>query len=138
MNDLAKTMFDLMAVSARINQASDLLNASVQRIEESLARLNLGASAYVEVDDDGLLLGYATARNAKWGLVIENLGTSWPFCDAPRHLRILAVGSVGELLVSILEEAQRTTRRVEEVIEEADRRARMIEEAVKSTATEVR
>ena len=111
----------LSKTATKLNDASDELTKLVARLDLSLKKLNLGVSAWVDIENDQDIdsmtyhrerLGY-TKWGKKWGIVITvmdgDLGgepynedqDGWLFLDAPRELRIKAVEQISELIEAL-------------------------------------
>ena len=111
----------LSKTAIKLNDASDELTTLVTRLDLSLKKLNLGVSAWVDIEYDQNnddmsyhreCLGY-TKWGKKWGVVITvadgDLGDDphnaerdgWLFLDAPRELRIKAVEKIPELIEAL-------------------------------------
>ena len=119
----------LSSAAADLNKASDELSKAITVLDDSLQKLNLGITAWVVYLDriqedcpsyDRDELGYARI-NGKWGLAIHRITGdadsgehqekgSWPFNEAPREMRVLAVNAVPSLLHALTERALNTTR----------------------------
>ena len=130
----------LAATAANLNDASKKLSELIERIDDALQRLNLGVSAWVtvqcgdDVDDSAVYswseqLGY-NRIGRKWGLTLRRIegyeGTlesieeeKWPFNDAPRSLRIMAVPKIPELIKKLDREAQEMVEQVSASINSA-------------------
>ena len=111
----------LAATAADLNEASEKLSEVIDRIDGALQRLNLGVTAWTvvtqggsSVDGNGTQyrsedLGYGRTGRKSWGLMLRK-GESdyqipdsgqydeWPFNEAPRDLRIMAVKQIPNLL----------------------------------------
>ena len=112
-----------------LNEASDNLKKSIACLETSLKQLGLGIFAWVTIsasNDGGAYsehkLGYAKI-GPRWGLVIRleegheanpdsEVIEMLPFNDAPRHLRLMAVEKIPELIEKLNTEAVATTTRI--------------------------
>lgn len=104
----------LVDSAAELNAVSDELAKPISAIETALQKLNLGVSAWAEVDGnvDGNTgrfwdrsIGYAKV-SGKWGIAIRSrtgdfedvYEEAWRFSDAPRSYRLEALGKLPELL----------------------------------------
>jgi hypothetical protein len=113
-----------------MNSASDELVEAVSVFDAALKKLNLGISAWVQVsgndDEDGDWwsrdLGYTRVGDT-WGIALRtgegNYNFSerdseqrWLFRDAPRWMRVEAVGKIPELLESLQKQAEDTTKKI--------------------------
>jgi hypothetical protein len=126
-----------------LNTASDELGKPIQIWEAALKKLNLGVSAWVEIShgrheeiwwDRGV--GYTKLRD-RWRIALrERDGNSyapqedseevWVFNDAPRWMRIEAVGKLPDLLDALLKRAEETTKTIRAKIEQANELAKAI------------
>jgi hypothetical protein len=125
----------LAAVS--LNAASDDLGEAISVFDAALKRLNLGISAWVVVsgnnDEDGdwwsREIGY-TKIGDKWGIALKasdgnysyperDSAEKWLFNDAPRWMRIEAVGKIPDLLDGLVKQAEETTKKIKTKTEEA-------------------
>jgi hypothetical protein len=126
----------LSLASIGLNAASDDLVEAVSVFDAAFQRLNLGISAWVTLsgnnDEDGdwwsRNLGYAKVGD-KWGVALtreagnynspdRDLVEEWLFKDAPRWMRIEAIGKIPELLDALLKETEETTKKLKNKTEE--------------------
>lgn len=126
----------LSNTAVKLNTISDQLCSQVEKIDTALKRLNLGVSAWLEIrndrDEDGNWwveeLGYARVGN-KWGVALKTSSgffgdpsepdiDLWAFADAPRHLRIKAVGRIGELIDCLRTEADKMIEQLEPKVQD--------------------
>jgi hypothetical protein len=127
----------LSLVAFDLNAASDELAEVVSVFDAALQELNLGIPAWVVLsaggDEDGDWwsrdLGYSRVGD-KWGIALKTAGGNynrpehdseerWLFKDAPRWMRIEAVGKVPDLLEALLKQAEETTKKIKAKTEEA-------------------
>ncbi|HEY3974530.1 MAG TPA: hypothetical protein VGM18_16115 [Candidatus Sulfotelmatobacter sp.] len=144
----------LAAVS--LNAASDALGEAVSVFDAALKRLNLGVSAWVTVsgndEEDGQWwsrdIGY-TRIGDKWGIALKaangdhavperDLVEKWLFNDAPRWMRIEAVGRIPDLLDALLRQTEDTTKKIKSKTEEALALAEAMGKALEQTQAEGR
>ena len=121
----------LHSVAIDLNVASDEIGKSVVELDSALKKLNLGISDWVTVlsnewpngtfrSDD---IGY-TKIDGTWGIALRTVKghTEWPeeecstetwlFNDAPRSLRLEAIGYIPDLLEKLSEKAVETTEEI--------------------------
>jgi hypothetical protein len=141
----------LADAAAGLNAASDSLGQLMTAIDDALARLNLGVSAwitFVDMSSDGPnyhygQVGYAKISH-KWGIGIRTVEgheayperddiESWLFNDAPRTLRVGAVEKLPELLDGLARTAIETTDKLKSSAEQAGQFVK----GVKFAATEI-
>ncbi len=127
----------LSLAAAELNAASDALAVAMSVWEAALEKLNLGISAWVTIsgsggeDDDWWTrdVGYTRIRG-KWGIALKTASGNyscpemdseekWLFNDAPRWMRIEAVGKIPELLEALLKQADDTTKKTKAKTEQA-------------------
>ena len=120
----------LVQAAGELNSASDQLAKPIATWEAILKKLNLGISAWVELSgsDEGDYwwdrgIGYAKVKDT-WGIAIrtrsgtgsgdpnEEEEQTWPFNEAPRWMRIEAVGKLPDLLEALLKQAEDTTKKI--------------------------
>ncbi len=138
----------LTTSAAELNSVSDELGKPIAAIEAALKRLNLGVAAWVPFDshidhDTGGFLnrsgGYAKVAG-KWGIAIrsgsgviqynpEGAYEEWLFGDAPRALRLNAVGHLPELLEKLVVEAAETTEKLRNKIGDVQQVAKAVTQA---------
>ena len=114
-----------------LNAASDELGKAISVLDAALQKLNLGVSAWAQLsgnEDPGTgtwwnrSVGYTKIRD-KWGIALRTAGGNynfpdddseelWLFNDAPRWMRIEAVGKIPDLLEALLKEAEETTKKI--------------------------
>ena len=108
----------LVASATELNAVSDELAKPISTIETALQKLNLGVSAWTEVDGhvDGNTgrfwdrsVGYAKV-SGRWGIAIRTRTgdfedvheEAWRFGDAPRSYRLEALERLPELLEQLV------------------------------------
>ncbi|HME01192.1 MAG TPA: hypothetical protein VKM93_28250 [Terriglobia bacterium] len=116
-----------------LNSASDELGKAISVLDEALKRLNLGVSAWVQLSTGGgditsnwwsRNVGY-TKIGDKWGLALntesgdyqypdQDSEETWLFNEAPRWMRIEAVGRIPDLLEALLKAAEDTTKKIKD------------------------
>jgi hypothetical protein len=121
----------LAAAAADLNAASDTLGTPISDLDAALKRLNLGIVDWVTFasradggsgDYDNDQIGYAKI-NGKWGLAIRNIqgndnsaydhrSEEWLFGDAPRAMRVGAVGKIPDLIDQLTKKAAETTQHI--------------------------
>ena len=148
--DIEDTYRQLSEAAGRLNAASDELGKPIQAWEASLRKLNLGVGAWVELAAGGedprwwdRGLGYTKFKD-RWCIALrEREGDLradeilkeeiWPFNEAPRWMRIEAIGKLPDLLKALLDRAEDTTKRITAQIARAEELAGAIKRAA-STA----
>jgi len=141
----------LSLTATTLNSASDDLGAATSVLDAALQRLNLGITAWVTLsgnnEPDGEWwsreIGYTRVAD-KWGIALKtasgNYGCSdhdsvekWLFNDAPRWMRIEAVGKIPDLLEALIRQAEDTTKKIQDktadVLELAAAMSKAVEEA---------
>ena len=138
---LAKRMAELLpslaATAANLNNASKKLTEIIERLDGALQRLNLGVTAWVQVNGANSSpdlsafwsedLGYSRIGR-KWGLALRRIEgdhalnewellDEWPFNEAPRDLRIGAITRIPKLLKKLDQEAQMVAEEISESID---------------------
>jgi hypothetical protein len=80
-----------------LDSQDDEVAAAVLLVEDALRGLGLGVPLWTKIDDQSNLVYRKT--NKSWRLSIEfEDGTKTMLCDAPRNLRVVALGLVPQLL----------------------------------------
>jgi hypothetical protein len=135
--DRVQTSYKQLTVaSTSLNSASDGLGEAMSVLDAALKKLNLGISAWVTVsgNDDEVgdwwsrEIGY-TKVGDKWGIALKTASGNysspdrdsvekWLFDDAPRWMRIEAVGKIPDLLEALLRQAKDTTKKIKDKTEE--------------------
>jgi prefoldin subunit 5 len=124
----------LKAAAAELNAVSGELGNQIAKIEETLQRLNIGVSTWVQIrggDSDDrenywfLEVGYAKV-NSTWGVALrtrrgsylleEERTDPWLFGNAPRPYRAEAVDKLPELLAELTAAATKTTSQLREKV----------------------
>lgn len=123
---------DLADSAARLNSSSDELGKAIRPIDAALKKLNLGVAAWYTYrgsdnpapDGDHYCrrIGYAKV-GGKWGLALSTESGNvhadfsnydeWLFNDAPRLMRLEALDYIPQLLVKLVEEANRIAEELE-------------------------
>jgi len=130
---------DLSEAAAELNKATDELKQTIDNLDVSLHRLSIGLSVWVEVsswgEGDGPRyevdqLGWSKV-NGEWGISLrriigyedspepEEVRDVWAFNDAPREMRLLAVGKLPQLLEELGGAAIKTAMNVKQKLAEA-------------------
>jgi hypothetical protein len=142
----------LSAAAAELNAVSDALGQTIVQLDAALKKLNLGISTWVVVvgDDDHNLnfwshqLGY-TKIDDRWGIALKTVSGNhgypeeiereeWFFNEAPRALRIEAIGEIPALLEQLIEDAQTTSQKIRAKVDYAGEIAVAIGKAAESAA----
>lgn len=126
----------LSTAAVDLNAASDEFGKDVSLWDAALQKLNLGVSAWVELSggvQENLwwdrCVGYAKLKNW-WDLVLrtrhgeytapdEDSEEIWAFNEAPRWMRIEAVGQLPDLLEALLKQAEATTEKIKSKTQQA-------------------
>lgn len=145
------TAFKTLIGSAKsINDASGELAKPIASLEKSLKRLNLGVACWTTISEDAIewpyfrnrQVGYAYSRErGGWCLAIRaiegregmpelDFEKTWPFSDAPRHLRIKAVDKLPELIEALVKTTDATTSRLKKKVAPAQELAAAVNELV--------
>jgi hypothetical protein len=142
----------LTTVAADLNAVSDELGKSIAEIDVALKKLNLGITTWVPIysgegdhhrEDYSFWsrdIGYAKV-GGKWGISLRTVDgnyhepdeadvETWLFNDAPRSLRLEAIGKIPELLEKLSSNAAKTTKDLRDRLSEAQ----AVAAAVKSAA----
>ncbi len=128
---LVDSLNRLKGTAVELNAASDNLGKLIAQADDALKRLNLGVPAWIVFnewsarDDSGWWvrhsLGYARV-DGRWGIAVaidrrneftddfEN--EEWLFNDAPRWLRLQAIGKLTDLIDKMADEANETARAI--------------------------
>ena len=138
----------LAATAANLNNASKELTEVIGRLDGALQRLNLGVPAWVKVHGHSLPdnsaswseeLGYSKIER-KWGLTLRKTRNDhfqgefevldeWSFNEAPRDLRIGAIGKIPRLLKELDRVAQMMVEEISESIDGTVPLVKAIEES---------
>lgn len=123
------TYNQLSVAATGLNAASDELGKAIDALDAALQKLNLGVSAWTTLagGDDGELwwsrdVGYTRIRD-RWTIALrtqnghhavptDNSEEVWSFGDAPRWMRVEAVGKIPELLEALLKRTEDTTKKI--------------------------
>jgi len=149
-----QSSYKQLAVAATtLNAASDELGESISALDAALKKLALGIPAWLEIvgNEDGYgnfwgrHIGYAKV-GTKWGIALSrtsgNIGDpdhsseeTWLFNDAPRSFRIEAIDKIPDLLDTLITQAEKTTKKIQDKTTEAKYLAAAINEvAAQATA----
>lgn len=119
----------LSSVALELNAVSDELGKCVADVDAALKKLNLGIVAWARIQtwggDEGSYtreeIGYCKV-DGKWGVALRTVDGSqydpeesvetWLFNDAPRSMRLSAIGKIEELLEKLSAQAVVTTQEV--------------------------
>ena len=136
----------LAATAANLNNVSKELTQLVERLNGALQRLNLGVTAWVELNgysDNSTTwseeLGYSRIGR-EWGLALRNTKhdhhldefevlDGWPFNEAPRELRVRAIGKIPQLLKKLDQVANGIVEEISESIDVTVPIVKLIEES---------
>ncbi len=129
---MASSYKQLAASAQNLNAASDDLGGAIAELDGALKQLNLGVSAWVEIDSSSdeetgayemRELGYDKIGD-RWGIAVrEQWGNhftedrhvdTWSFSDSPRSHRIDAVEHFAALLDRLVESADQTTEKLKQ------------------------
>jgi hypothetical protein len=132
---LQASFLKLQTSAQRLNAGSDLLSATIAKLDECFKALNLGITVWetlsksVKPDGKDRSVGYARVGK-RWGLALRvESGTgpereveTWLFQDAPRYLRLEAIARLPDLLDTMavraeemLDQTRRAADRVHEM-----------------------
>jgi len=113
-----------------LNKLTDDLTQQVGQIESVINALNLGLSSFVVIEESPDMTGvwshytrlwYVRDDKSKWGLTIDEFDEhnqdpencrnhkSWAFREAPRVLRLKAVGFIPDLLADLVKQSENMT-----------------------------
>jgi len=128
----------LSAVATDLNFVSDELGKSILELDSALKNLNLGITVWVKLrgGDSGYELDYWSEDlgygkvGGKWGIALRTVSgnhnypdeetiETWLFNEAPRVLRLSAIGKVPELLEKLSKEASETATQIRGKLAEA-------------------
>lgn len=140
----------LSVAAADLNKVSDELGRSVAELDAALKKLNLGITVWTNIrgneDDQGSYwseeIGYAKI-DGKWGIALRTVSGNygwpeqdridqWLFNDAPRSMRISAIGKIPGLMEAMSKEAAESTKNIRAKLAEAQE----VASAVKVAAEE--
>ena len=126
----------LSTAAQTLHTASDDLRKVIRQLDASLKKLGLGFPAWVQISGSSdetqywnRDLGYARV-GGKWGLALRDVTGNhidhdddseevWAFNDAPRAMRIEAVGKIPDLLERLLQQTEETTKKLQSKIAQA-------------------
>jgi prefoldin subunit 5 len=126
----------LSTAAQTLHSASDDLRKVIRQLDASLKKLGLGFPAWVQISGSqdevqywNRDLGYARI-GGKWGLALRDVTGNhidneddaeevWAFNDAPRAMRIEAVGKIPDLLEKLLQQTEETTKKLQSKIQQA-------------------
>ena len=141
----------LIASAKSINDASGELAKPIASLEKSLKRLNLGVACWTNISDDDSIewpffqkqqVGYAYGKErGSWCLAIRmsegredmpepDYEKTWPFGEAPRHLRIRAVDKLPDLIEALVKTTDATASRLKKQVAPAQELAAAVNELV--------
>jgi hypothetical protein len=143
----------LTAVASKLNNVSDELGGAINALDEALKQLNLGITRWhkFEGDDDEAgnywanYIGYARI-GTKWGIALSKTSGNleappeyhrneeWLFNDAPRQLRMDAVGHIPAMIDSLIAAAEEAVAKIEEKTTEAKKLAELLTAAKPKSA----
>jgi len=147
----------LAVAATTLNAASDELGKSIEELDSALKNLNLGIPSWVTFSTgdspDGVYYSYDQVGYAKiggkWGIAIRSVSgneyqrehddvDAWLFNDAPRVLRVQAIGSIPDLLDQLTKDATEATTKVNEKAEQARQLATAINALVEQKPKEAK
>jgi hypothetical protein len=147
---VASSYKQLSAVASDLNAVSDELGKSIAELDAALKTLNLGVTVWAAIRSGGgdeycqtwhwsEEIGYAKI-GGKWGIALRTVNgdhqypdddtvESWLFNDAPRSLRLSAIGNIPALLENLSKEAAETTKQIRSQLSEAQEVAAAVKKA---------
>ena len=144
----------LSQAATNINTASDELGKAISALDAALKKLNLGISAWVTISGgerpDQIFwsrdIGYAKVGHI-WGIAIRTVSghynfpeegdeEKWLFNEAPRWIRIEAVGKIPDLLETLVKRTEETTKKIKNKTKRALELAEAIEAVSESQPSE--
>jgi hypothetical protein len=148
-NGVESSYLALSGVASELNAISDELGKPVAEIDAALKKLNLGITAWVKFNgwEDTVSatyyaeeIGYSKV-DGKWGIAVRTISgdmnnpdeerrEEWIFNEAPRKMRLAAIGGIPGLLNRLSEEAVETTNKIKDRLVEV----REVADAVKKAA----
>ena len=151
--DRLSAVYKKLAASAdALSQASDELARPIRQVELLIQQLNIGLDTWVKIasgaDDDNdnywrREVGYVKFWSG-WELAIrrttgsrsadQESSDTWPFNEAPRSLRIEAFDKLPELLEELINNADKTAKKLREKTQEAQ----AVSAILKQTAADVK
>jgi len=130
--------FPLLVIAAtELNSASDQLTATISELDAALQKLNLGVAAWVPFAEGGDETGWYWSRSlgyarvgTTWGIALREVdgdynnpdresSDSWLFNNAPRWMRVDAIGKIPDLLEALIKQANATTAKLKKKNEQA-------------------
>lgn len=144
----------LSTVASELNFVSDELGKYVSEMDAALKKLNLGIEAWVFIrgqDTEEAFwsehLGYRKILG-KWGIALRTLSgvhgceddadvEVWPFNDAPRSLRLSAIGKIPELLEMLSAEGAKVAKEIVAKLEEAKQVAAVVTKAAEEPVKKI-
>ncbi len=127
----------LSTVAAELNTATDELSQVIASLDEGLKKLNLGIVSWYDFagnDDNisywGNSIGYAKI-GTKWGIALRRTAGNheappeyhqseeWLFNDAPRQLRMEAVGYIPAMVDKLISDAEAAVKKVKDKTSQA-------------------
>jgi hypothetical protein len=144
----------LSTVASDLNTVSDDLGKMITELDLALKTLNLGISVWVTLStdrsEDGEYyheeLGYAKI-GAKWGIALRTIEGSdgwpeatiekWLFNEAPRELRIAAIGKIPELFEQLSTEARETAEKIAKKLKKTQELVTAVKDAAGANSTKV-
>jgi hypothetical protein len=139
----------LRAAAKEIHKASDELGKALTPIETILKALNLGVATWTLIaghdDEDGSYwsreVGYAKVKSS-WGLAIKTTNGHhgydvhseevWQFNEAPRWIRVDAVGKLPDLLEALITRTEETTKTLRAKTRQAEEIAALLTSAAQA------
>ena len=138
----------LSHAATNLNTASDQLDKAISVLETAIQKLNLGISGWAQISGGShdpsdswwsRDIGYTQIKN-EWRIALRKTSgnytdpesdseTVWPFTDAPRWMRVEAVGKIPDLLDKLTAQAADTTKKLKTKTEQAYQLAEVITEA---------
>lgn len=115
----------LKIIATKLNLASNEMSNNIKHIEEKLRYLDIGVQCFITLPDN-TRLGYSRF-NKHWCLVVKKDDEQWSLLQAPRHLRVLSIQHIPDLLESMVEATKAAIIRVEK----SAKTAKEIMEAIK-------
>ena len=115
MNDLDVMIERLGKRAVDLHQATDELNAEIERFEERVRTTNPGVEAWLEAQDDGgWRFGWARRADRTWGFVARRLDLApLPLFSTARSVRVLASQHLAAIVTALFEETAAATAAVD-------------------------
>lgn len=130
----AALLQQLSTASEALNNVSDIFNSQIRVIEEALASYNVGVTAWVHAytdasdlyDSSGNVTGaidvdYSIGYDksgGKWCLMVASSSdyypgrSEWVLLDAPRQIRIKAIGAIPKLIEALVAKANQLAEEI--------------------------